>query len=162
MTPPLPRESDSRLQLVPLAIKAADRFVGEHHRHHQPTHGHAKFALGAARDGQLVGVVICGRPCRGLDDGTRLAAVRICTHGDAHNAVSFLLSRARRAAQALGYTKPLVTYIEQGESGVSLIAAGWCRVANVKPESWNRRARPRTDKHAIVPHERWEPKAVAL
>lgn len=154
----LPGRSDSRLQLVPLAIKAADRFVGEHHRHHQPTHGHAKFALGAAREGELVGVVIVGRPkASGADDGLRLEAVRICTHGAADNAVSFLLSRARRAAQALGYPEPLLTYIEEGESGASLIAAGWCKVRDVKAESWSRRGRPRVDKHTITRRQRWEP-----
>lgn len=149
-------QSDSRLRLVPLSVKAADRFVAEHHRHHQPTHGRAKFALGAARGEELVGVIIVGRPkAKALDDGTRLEAVRICTHGAARNAVSFLWSRARRAAQALGYTEPLITYIEKGESGVSLIAAGACKVADVKPESWNRAARPREDAHAIVERERW-------
>lgn len=144
------------LRLVPLSIKAADRFVDDHHRHHKPTHGHAKFALGATRDAELVGVIIVGRPkARGADDGSRLEAVRICTHGNAANAVSFLLSRACRAAHALGYTQPLITYIEEGESGVSLIAAGWCKVGDVKAQSWHRDDRPRTDEHAIVRRERW-------
>jgi hypothetical protein len=156
------RGKSQRLALVPLSIKAADRFVAEHHRHHKPTHGKAKFALGAARGGQLVGVVIAGRPCRSLDDGTRLALVRICTHGPARdNAVSFLIGRARRAAQALGYTARLVTYIEQGEDGASLIAAGFCKVADVKAESWDRPSRPREDDHAIVPRERWEDQRAA-
>lgn len=150
--------SYSRLELAPLPIKAADRFVAEHHRHHKPTHGRAKFALGAARAGELVGVVIVGRPKAGpLDDGTRLELVRICTHGPARdNAVSFLIGRARRAAQALGYTARLITYIEQGEDGASLIAAGFCKVADVRAESWDRPARPREDDHAIIPRERWE------
>jgi hypothetical protein len=66
------------LRLLPLSIKTADRFVAEHHRHHKPTHGKAKFALGATREEQLVGVVIVGRPKAGpLDDGTRLELVRI-------------------------------------------------------------------------------------
>jgi hypothetical protein len=154
----MPRHSYSRLRLVPLSIKAADRFVAEHHRHHQSTHGKAKFALAAARGEQLVGVVIAGRPkARELDDGERLELVRICTHGPGrNNAVSFLVWRARRPAQALGYTGRLLTYIEQGEDGASLIAAGFCKVADVAAESWDRQARPREDAHAIVARERWE------
>lgn len=146
------------LRLVPLSIKAADRFVAEHHRHHKPTHGKAKFALGAMCGERLVGVLIAGRPKAGpLDDGTRLELVRICTHGDERrNAVSFLIGRARRAATALGYTARLITYIEQGEDGASLIAAGFCKVADVRAASWDRAARPRVDDHAIVPRERWE------
>lgn len=147
----------SPLRLVPLSIKAADRFVAEHHRHHDPTHGHAKFALGAERDGQLVGVIVVGRPKgRLIDDGKRLEAVRICTHGDCHNAVSFLWSRARRAAFALGYTEPLLTYIQDGESGASLVAAGACKVADVKADDGNRPGRPRSRTCATVPRERWE------
>jgi hypothetical protein len=145
-----------RLRLVPLSIKAADREIAEHHRHHKPPGGRAKFALGAARNGVLVGVVIVGRPKnRHLDDGTRLEAVRICTWGDCHNAVSFLWARAKRAVAALGYTEPLITYIEEGESGVSLIAAGATKVADVRAESWNRDGRPREDSHEIVERQRW-------
>lgn len=146
------------LQLAPLSIKAADRFVADHHRHHKPTHGKAKFALAAMRGEEMVGVIIAGRPKAGpLDDGTRLELVRICTHGDdRQNAVSFLIGRSRRAAQALGYTAPLITYIEQGEDGASLIAAGFCKVADVRAGSWDRAGRRREDTHAIVPRERWE------
>ena len=143
--------------MVPVSIKAADRFVAAHHRHHGPTYGKAKFALGAERNGQLVGVIVVGRPKGRLaDDGERLEAVRICTHGDCHNAVSFLWARARRAARALGYSEPLLTYIEEGESAVSLIAAGACKVADVKADDGNRPSRPRSRSCATVPRERWE------
>jgi hypothetical protein len=152
----LPNESDARLRLVPISIKRADRFVAEHHRHHKPTHGKAKFALGAERGGVLVGVAIAGRPKgRRLDDNTRLEVVRLCTHGAARNAVSFLLARVKRVSEAMGYPEPPITYIEEGESGASLIAAGWCKVADVRAESWDRAERPREDDHAIVDRERW-------
>lgn len=61
----------SRLRLVPLSIKAAGRFVAEHHRHNRPPQG-ALFAVGAKRGEQLAGVAIIGRPvARMLDDGER-------------------------------------------------------------------------------------------
>lgn len=58
------------LSLVPIALKTANSFVAEHHRHHKPVVGH-KFAIGAQdTNGKIVGVVIVGRPVsRYLDDG---------------------------------------------------------------------------------------------
>lgn len=57
------------LTLVPLTLEEANEFVRQVHRHHRPTTG-GKFAIGCARDGEIVGVAIAGRPvARHLDDG---------------------------------------------------------------------------------------------
>ncbi len=111
--------------IVPLHFGQAAAFVAEHHRHHKPPPG-AKFVLGVAResDSELVGVAMVGRPvARHYDDGLTLEVNRTCTDGTP-NANSCLYGAAWRAAQALGYRR-LITYTQEGESGISLRAAGW-------------------------------------
>jgi hypothetical protein len=52
---------DTMLTLTPVALATANAFVNAHHRHHKATAGH-KFSIGCAKDGELVGVAIVGRP----------------------------------------------------------------------------------------------------
>lgn len=57
------------LTLIPLTLAQANEFVEKHHRHHQRVQGY-KFSIGCESCGELVGVVIAGRPVsRYLDDG---------------------------------------------------------------------------------------------
>jgi hypothetical protein len=50
-----------RLALVPLTFREAVRLVADHHRHRlSPSRG--LFAIGAATNGEVGGVVIVGRP----------------------------------------------------------------------------------------------------
>lgn len=153
-------QSDSRLRQVPLSIKAADMFVRHHHRHSRPTGGRARWAIGVERNSQLVGVAIVGNPkARLLDDGLRLEVLRVCTHGtedEVRNACSFLYARCKRISDAFAYPKPPITYIRRDESGVSLRAAGWCPVAEVEAQTWDRPSRKRFDQIEIVPRQRWE------
>jgi hypothetical protein len=117
-----------RLRIVPVTFKQAQAFIAEHHRHHKPPRG-MKFCMGIAKADQLVGVATVGRPtARAYDDGLTLEVNRTCTTDDARNANSMLYGAAWRAAKALGYRR-LITYTEEGESGVSLRAAGWQVVA---------------------------------
>ena len=137
------------LRAVPLSFKDAADFVRRYHRHHTPPAGH-KFSIGAARDGELVGVVIVGRPvARRRDDGMTLEVTRLCTDGTA-NACSFLYGAAARAAFALGYTR-IGTYILKREPGTSLAAAGWKLIGETPGKSWSVPSRPREDKHPIEP-----------
>jgi len=137
------------LQAVPLAFSDAAAFVQRHHRHHTPPVGH-KFSIGAEAAGELVGVVIVGRPvARGRDDGLTLEVTRLCTNGHP-NACSFLYGAASRAAFALGYRR-IGTYILKREPGTSLAAAGWKVVAEPRGRSWSAPSRPRTDKHPTEP-----------
>ena len=57
------------LRLRPISLRDANEYVRQHHRHHKPVAGH-KFSIGCEADGELVGVIIAGRPVsRYLDDG---------------------------------------------------------------------------------------------
>lgn len=127
----------------------------EHHRHHGRVVGH-RFSLGVAdKDGQIRGVAIIGRPvARGLDDGLTLEVTRVATDG-CKDASSALYGAARRAAFALGYRK-LVTYTLASESGVSLKAAGYRIVGEVRGRSWSCASRPRVDKHPTQNKLQWE------
>ena len=93
---------DTMLTLTPVALATANAFVNAHHRHHKATAGH-KFSIGCAKDGELVGVAIVGRPVsRYLDDGWTLEVNRLCTTGE-KNACSILYAASARAAKAMGY-----------------------------------------------------------
>lgn len=144
-----------RLRIVPITLRAANAFVGQHHRHHPAVRG-CKFCI-AVSDcaGEIRGVAIVGRPvARGLDDGRTVEVTRLCTDG-ARNACSMLYRAAWRAAAAMGHTK-LVTYILESENGASLRAAGLRRVELVRGRSWSCASRPRDDKHPTAPKWRWE------
>ena len=133
------------LLLCPVNFNEAAYFTNIYHRHHKAPQGY-KFAIGCVKEGQLVGVVMVGRPvARTLDNGTTLEVTRLCTDGT-RNASSFLYGAACRAAHSLGY-KRLITYILKSETGVSLKAAGWKYVKVAGGGTWNRKDRPRTDKH---------------
>lgn len=133
-----------RLSVCPLALSEANDFVRLVHRHHAPVVGH-KFSLGAVLDNKLVGVAIVGRPVARLrDDGETLEVTRLATDGT-KNACSFLYGSAARAAFALGYCR-IGTYILASEPGISLSAAGWRQIGEVKGRSWSRDSRPRTDR----------------
>ena len=137
------------LHAVPIDFADAADFVRLHHRHHTPPAGH-KFSIGAADGGELVGVVIVGRPVsRRRDDGSTLEVTRLCTIG-AKNACSFLYGAAARAAFALGY-KRIGTYILKREPGTSLVAAGWKLIGETPGKSWSVPSRPRDDNHPIEP-----------
>lgn len=139
----------SRLTIAPIDFSDAAAFVREHHRHHTPPQGH-KFSLAAYAGDELAGVVIVGRPVsRHRDDGATLEVTRLCTTGH-RNACSFLYGAAARAAFALGYQR-IGTYILKREPGVSLAAAGWKLIAEVRGRSWSTPSRLRTDKHPTEP-----------
>lgn len=101
-----------------------------------PPRGH-KFSIGLINEaGVLIGVAMVGRPvARALDDGFTAEVNRTCTDGSA-NANSALYGAAWRACKGMGYTR-IVTYTQYGESGASLRAAGWVKVADLAARtSW--------------------------
>lgn len=77
-----------------------------------------------------------GRPvARALDDGRTAEVNRTCTTGEP-NANSMLYGAAWRASKAMGY-KRLITYTQLDESGSSLRAVGFRRVADLPARgSW--------------------------
>lgn len=117
------------MKVVPITFKAACEFVARMHRHNKPPRGH-KFSIGL-RDGEtLVGVAMAGRPvARHFDNGTTIEVNRTCTDGTA-NANSMLYGAVWRAAKAMGYLRA-VTYTQEGETGISLRAAGWRKVKDL-------------------------------
>ena len=129
-----------KLQPTPIALREANDFVRNFHRHNKPTQG-GKFAIGALYDDELVGVAIVGRPVSAtLDDGWTAEVTRVCVRDHApRNACSFLYGRCWRIWQQMG-GKRMVTYTLQTESGASLKGAGWQVMGEVKP------------------HDRWTPK----
>ena len=135
------------MEAYPVSLAEANAFVVRHHRHHKPVVGH-KFSIGAVKDGDLVGVVIVGRPVsRMRQDGLTLEVTRLCTDGT-RNACSFLYGRAAKVAFALGYQR-IGTYILTSESGVSLRAAGWRYLSRTKGRSWSCASRPRINIHPL-------------
>lgn len=139
---------------VRLTWAEAWRFVDGNHRHHEPPAGHL-FSLGAARDGNIVGVVIVGRPVsRMRDDGETAEVTRLCTDGT-KNACSFLYGCAARAAFALGF-ETIGTYTLPEEGGASLRAAGWKLLGVRGGGSWDRGQRPRVDTHPTQGKLFWE------
>lgn len=142
------------MELCPVTLKTANEYVKEHHRHHGSVVGH-KFSIGAAKDGVLVGVAICGRPVsRVLDDGYTLEVTRLCTDGTP-NVCSMLYGAAYRAARAMGYKK-VVTYILDTETGSSLKAAGYKCEGKAGGVEWTGKRKPK--KPEQYPHQlktRW-------
>jgi len=130
-----------RLYIHPLSLREAQRFVELWHRHRGRVSG-CKFAIGAARNSAVVGVVIVGRPVsRHLDDSWTLEVARLCSDGT-RNVCSLLLGAAWRASRAMGY-KRLITYTLPSEGGASLRAAGFRVIGQTKAQDWHRESRPR-------------------
>ena len=131
------------LDIVPISLAEANKFVELHHRHHKPVVGH-KYSI-AVTDGQkIVGVAIVGRPVsRYLDDGWTLEVTRCCTDGT-KNACSILYGAAWRAARAMGYKK-IITYILESENGASLRASGYKCVGKAGGIRWTGKRRPEVD-----------------
>jgi hypothetical protein len=142
------------LELVPITLEEANAFVHAHHRHLKPVRGCA-CVVGVAKDDEIVGVAIVGRPkARLAQDGWTAEINRVATDGT-RDACSMLYGACWRAARALGYRK-LITYTLPLEGGASLRAAGFRVVAETRGGSWSRSARPRVDLHPTQAKLRWE------
>lgn len=124
-----------KLEVTPCTLREANDFVEQFHLHNGRTaRNGGKFALGAAYNGELVGVAIVGNPISAsYMDGVTAEVLRTCVKPDApRNVNSFLYGAAWRAWHALGGRR-LITYTLQTESGASLRGAGWEIVGEVKP-----------------------------
>ena len=102
---------DATMRAKPVTQRVAYAWIKEHHRHHLPPRGDL-FRVAAEDDqGNIIGVVVIGRPVsRQLQDGRTAEVTRLCTNGT-KNVCSFLLACAWRAARALGYDR-IYTYIK--------------------------------------------------
>ena len=144
----------NKLQIVPIKQDEAKAFINQNHRHHKAPVG-SIFQVAAAKDGQIVGVAMVGRPvARTLDNGWTLEVNRLCTDGT-KNACSMLYSASWRVSKNLGYKK-LITYILSEENGASLRASNWKCIGEAGGGGWNCKNRPRVDKHPTQKKLRFE------
>lgn len=160
----MPEAAYPALQLVPVTLAEAKRFVGLHHRHNLPPVGW-KFGVGVASDGEVVGVGMAGNPlARKLmaADPYLLELIRVTTLGTP-NACSMIYGALCRAAKALGYRRA-ITYTLASESGASLRAAGFTVAAELSPSlGWAQPSRFRYERDLFGnertpegPKIRWE------
>ena len=143
-----------------ISLREATAYVARWHRHLEPPRG-GIVALAAWRGDALepVGVVIIGRPTSRVTQarGDTVEIVRCAVPAGERNAASFLYGRARRVAQAMGFTR-VVTSSLQSKSGTSLRAAGFTLASEDAGASWDRKNRRRVDQTAAqrAPERRWE------
>lgn len=150
---------DQGLEVRPITFKQATAFVAEHHRHNKAPRGW-RFGAGAFNGGELVAVVMVGRPvARAIDAGQVCEVNRLCENSQLDpaltwNACSQLYGWAAREAKARGFRK-VITYTLESESGGTLVAAGWTKEARTKGGTWNTPSRPREDTAPTVRKWRW-------
>lgn len=142
------------VSVVPMSLSDANEYVKRTHRHHKPL-SFGLFAIGAARDEEIVGCVIVARPsARMNEDGWTCEVARLASDGT-KNVCSMLYAAAWRAARAMGYRR-LITYTLATEPGTSLRAAGMKEVGRAGGGPWHRESRPRVDRHPTQEKIRWE------
>ena len=150
-------------RVLPCSRAEAQRFVREHHSHHEAHLGEL-FAQRLVSNGSTVAVVVVGRPVapeldrHGAWEVTRLAVGPVAPHC----AASMLLGAAWKVARVYGCRR-LVSYTRSDEAGTCYRAAGWVAVATVKgrPHTTGNRSQrhlpglyePSTE---IVDRVRWE------
>lgn len=111
------------LIIRPIVLRRAIPFCRQTHRRLPAIQG-AMWSVGVYRAGELVGVAIVGRPARLLDDGARLAVLRVAVQEGVRNGCSMLYGACSRAARDMG-ASDLLTYTHLDEPGTTLRAAGW-------------------------------------
>lgn len=154
------------LDLAPVTLADAKRFVGVHHRHNLPPVTW-RFGVGVQSAGELIGVGMAGNPmARKLAqaDPTLIEIIRVTTpEHSAPNVCSMIYGALCRAAKALGFRR-VISYTLASESGASLRAAGFEPVAALPPSrGWDQPSRPRIEldlfgNHRTPPEAkvRWE------
>lgn len=153
------------LHAVPCSLRKANDFVERHHRHSQRTaRNGGEFAVAACFNGVIVAVAIVGNPLSATYmDGVTAEVLRsCCVPGAPRNCNSFLYGVCRRIWFEMGGRR-IITYTLQSESGVSLRAAGWVRVAEVRghsSETWGKKDHlsGKRSQQAVfqLPKFRWE------
>lgn len=124
------------MNISPIFQKDANKFVLKHHRHHRPVVG-SIFQVALKKEGQIIGVAICGRPVGRKIDFTKVIEVnRLCVLDGQPNACSKLYATCARIAKEMGYEQ-IRTYILESEIGTSLKAAGWICYGEAGGKSWN-------------------------
>jgi hypothetical protein len=150
---------DWELEIRPIEQRDAKAFIREHHEHNPPPAGD-RFRASIWNAGQLLGVVMVGRPVARALDHTRICEVnRLCLDRAVSDqlrwkAASALYTWAAQETRARGFAK-VITYTLESESGMSLRYARWKPEATTKGGSWDTPARRRTDKAPTERKVRW-------
>jgi hypothetical protein len=140
--------------LVPCTVKAAIRWVSEHHRHLRRELAGARFGVALAdQAGTWVGVALVTSGPRVWESSGRCNIARVCTTG-AKNACSRLYGAICRAAAALGYIEAW-TYTLPEESGISLRASGFEDMGITSGGEHSRLNRIRRPAERPEPKRRW-------
>lgn len=119
------------MRIVPLLASQAEDIVRLWHRHLPEPPPRSRYAIGAVKDGRLVGVVLIGRPGGRGTPAYDVAEITRCATDETRNACSALYGAAARLCKAAGFWK-VQTYNLDEEGGASLRAAGFVRVADVR------------------------------
>lgn len=147
-----------KLELVPVTLTDAKKFVGTHHGHNEAPLSW-KFGTGVAADGELVGIAMVGRPSgRGLDQYRAVEITRVCLSekGRYRNAASMLYGAACRMAAAGGYSIAY-TYTLDSEDAASVRAAGFELDEELAARpSWSTPSRPRYEENLFGERKRPE------
>lgn len=145
-----------KLELVPVTLTDAKKFVGAHHEHNEAPLSW-KFGTGISCEGELVGIAMVGRPSgRGLDQYLAVEITRVCLSqkGTYRNAASMLYGAACRMAAAGGY-RMAYTYTLEDEDAASVRAAGFELDEELdERETWSSPSRPRYEENLFGERKR--------
>jgi hypothetical protein len=142
----------------PCTVKAGVAFVRQVHRRLPRVEG-AMWAISALDDaGNVVGVILVGRPNRGMQGPVNALTVlnvsRLAAVEGNRNVCSLLYGAAARAARDMG-ADDLVTYTHEDEHGASLKASGWVDGGLTDGGEWDCPTRPRKRAADARPKRRW-------
>jgi hypothetical protein len=131
------------MRVIPYTLRKSNDFVQKWHRHNGRTaRDGGKFAIALEYDSEVVGVGIVGNPLSATYmDGFTAEVLRVCLGPKApKNSNSMLYGACRKIWFSMGGRR-IVTYTLTTESGISLKAAGWKMVAEIKghdPATWGK------------------------
>lgn len=144
------------IRLVPVTQKAARAWMRQVHRHLRRYPAGDICRVGLAVDGELVAVVVAGRPARQLQDGFTVQVSRLASEAPVSvNACSRLYGAIRRAVVNLGYRR-IFTYTRMDEPGTSLEASGFADCGITDGGEWGRDGRERKPAEDADKKRRWK------
>lgn len=146
------RNRTSPLVALPTDQAEAFAFVGLHHRHLKDVLlPGCRYALAIARDGEMVGAAVMGRPIAQKTSAKPgiMEIARTCVLAGVMGGNSKLYRMCSNIAAELGYWK-IQTFTLESESGVSLRAAGFflerpaSEDSERRPNQWGHSRKGRT------------------
>lgn len=142
-----------KLSLAPCTVKAALRYVAEHHRHLPKLQGGLFAASCVDPAGEVVAVAIAGNPSRVWQGDGKIVITRVAATV-AGNACGMLYGSLCRAAAALGY-REVWTYTLPEEDGRTLKGAGFKDMGLTDGGDYGRPSRARAPAVRPEPKRRW-------